>query len=280
MIRIPYSPTHKYWFRHPKATTYLCPRYRILMPSVNVEKVDERWTPTTVQTAFVLHASDPRSSTISVDLPLLNLGWTFTLSLTPEHSQVHENPKKRQIKRNGNWIPVAFSFRRHDSTIPWSKTSLHAQLSLAVEQPQVQCTPSSVLAGESPDTVGSNAIPLATFNVVLADTPSFKLSLTTPCALSSLHPHKISLTLTVSDCPLANGLFEACSGTAHETQVQAQFAKLRGDRLLSRSLTTGKPFDVKFLANSTRFPSGNTVEPLPTYISLSVLEGHINPSSC
>jgi len=252
------------------------------MPSVNVEKLEERWTPTTVQTAFILRASDPRSSTISVDLPLLNLGWTFALSLTAEHSQVHENPKKKQIKRNGNWIPVAFSFRRHDGTVRWNNTSLHAQLELAVEQPQVQCTPSSVPAGECipPDTVGSNAMPLAlaTFKVVLANTPSFELPLTTPCALSSLHPHKISLTLTISDCPLANGLFEACSGTAYQTQVQAQFAKLRGDRFLSRSLTTGKPFDIKFLANSTR-SSGNTVEPLPTYTSLSVLEGHINPSS-
>jgi len=79
--------------------------------------------------------------------------------------------------------------------------------------------------------------------------------------------------VTISNCPLPNGLFQARFCTVNEAQVQTQLFRQSGDILLSRSLATGKLFDVKFLTFST---SGNTGRPLLTYASLSVLEEHVN----
>jgi hypothetical protein len=125
--------------------------------------------------------------------------------------------------------------------------------------------------------VGSNLTPLGTMNVVLAQTSSLELPTTTRCTISSLQRNKVWLTVTISECPFANGLFQARSGSVNQAEVQAQLVRQSGDRLLSRSLATGKLFDVKFLTFST---SGDTGRLLPTYASLSVLEGHVNLSSC
>jgi hypothetical protein len=226
---------------------------------MKVQKLEERWTPTTVQTAFVFH-SLPSKSRVSIDFPLPNLGWTFTLSLT-----------SKNVLGDGRckWIPAKFSFRQQGSAIPWGSTSIHAQLSLAVEQkdcgsvasPAEECTPHNDM--------GSNLISLGTMNVVLAQTSSLELPTTTRCTVSSLRPNKVWLTVTISECPLANGLFQASSGPVNEAEVQAQLVRQSG----SRSLATGKLFDVKFLTFST---SGNTGRLLPTYASLSVLKEHVN----
>ena len=282
------------------------------MPSTTVEILEERWTPTAVQTTFVFHSlpSRPQSGGASIDLPLLNLGWTFTLSLTPE-----KNTAKRQATSRGsvkpvtrNWIPATFSFRQHNNAIPWGNTSVHAQLTLGEEctpSPHNSMgsnltppgamnvasaqTPSSELpttvyepdcpAGESAshNNTGSNLTLLGTMSVVLAQTSSLELPITTRCTISSLRPNKVWLIVTISDCPLAKGLFQARSGTINEAEVQAQLVRQSGDILLNRSLATGKFFDVKFLTFST---SGNTGRPLPTYASLSVLEEHVDLSSC
>jgi len=110
----------------------------------------------------------------------------------------------------------------------------------------------------------------------LAQTSSLELPTTTRCTISSLQRNKVWLTVTISECPFANGLFQARSGSVNQAEVQAQLVRQSGDRLLSRSLATGKLFDVKFLTFST---SGDTGRLLPTYASLSVLEGHVNLSS-
>ena len=243
--------------------------------------LEERWTPTTVETAFVLSLpSRPltQSGGISIDLPLVNLGWTFALSLTPVNWQpeiLAKGPgKKRPGKPLGkpvkpkecNWIPTTFSFRRHTSAIPWGNTSIDAQLSL-----QGECTP------ESPhNSIGSNLTPFGTMNVVLAQTSSLEVP-TTCCTISSLQRTEVRLTVTISECPLVNGLFQARSGPVNESEVKAQLVRQSGDRVLSRSLATGKLFDVKFLTFST---SGNTGRLLPTHASLFVLEEHVNLSSC
>ncbi|KAI9569722.1 hypothetical protein HD554DRAFT_508207 [Boletus coccyginus] len=130
------------------------------------------------------------------------------------------------------------------------------------------------------DNIGSKSTPLGTMKVVLAHTPSLKVPLRTPPILSSLQPNKVWLNVTISDCPLAGGLFQVRSfGHVNEGEVQARLVRQSGDRVLSQSLTTGKLFDVEFLTPSTRSPSGNTGKPLPTYTSLVVLEEHVNLSS-
>jgi hypothetical protein len=305
------------------------------MPSTTAEILEERWLPTTVQTAFVLSLpSKPQSGDISIDLPLLNLGWSFALSLTgiPEQNAAKGRHKKvKSVKISDKWIPETFSFHQHSSTVPWGNTSIHAQLSLGEEctlhgnmgsnltplgstmnavlartsslelpaedpcigtgsttAPAEESTPydgmGSTTLGCCPaevstphNDVGSNLTPLGTMNVVLAQTSSLELPTTTRCTISSLQRNKVWLTVTISECPFANGLFQARSGSVNQAEVQAQLVRQSGDRLLSRSLATGKLFDVKFLTFST---SGDTGRLLPTYASLSVLEGHVNLSSC
>ncbi|KAN0091210.1 hypothetical protein V8E55_004776 [Tylopilus felleus] len=102
------------------------------------------------------------------------------------------------------------------------------------------------------------------------------LNLTTPFTIPPHERNKIWLSVTISKCPLVNGLFDARLGPIDEAKVQEQLVRQSGDRVLSRSLTTGKLFDVKFLTNPTRSPLGN---PLPTYASLSVLKKHVDLSS-
>lgn len=240
----------------------------IMLSQVTVEKVEERWTATTIQAAFVFHfpsksklKSVSSPGAISINLPLLHLGWTFALSLTPERSV--------PTKRVANWILTAFSFRQHGSAIHWGSTSICAQLSLGEE-----CTPHNSV-------MGSNLTPLGTMNVVLARTPALDLALP-PCTVQSSLPVKVWLSVTISECPL--GLFEVRSGLVSEAEVQTQLLRQSCGRLLSRSLAngfTGKLFDVKFLAFPTRFTSGSTGVPLQTRASLCVLEEHVNLSeSC
>ncbi|KAF8556334.1 hypothetical protein OG21DRAFT_655968 [Imleria badia] len=252
------------------------PHHSIMLCRMKVEKVEERWSTTTIQTAFVFHSTSktvplallPKSGAISIDLPLPHLGWTFTLSLTPEHPHKIRSRFRHKIERTyaGNWIPAAFSFRQHGRAVRWGNTSICAQLSLGKE-----CIPHN--------NMGSNSTLLGTMNVVLEHTPAFELPLTTPCTISSLPPNKVWLSVTISDCPLADGLFEVRSGLDNEAKIQAQLVRQSGDRVLSRSLGTGQLFDVKFLAFSTRSTSGNAGVPLPTYASLTVLEEHVNLSS-
>lgn len=202
-----------------------------------------------------------------MDLPLLNLGWTFALSSkTPQKFGARTGGKPLTQSRPYNWIPAAFSFRRYDSKIPWGNTSMHAQLSLLMD------------GGGTP---GSNPTPLGlgTMKVVLAHTPSAEVPLTKSCTLSSLQPAKVSLTVTISECPFANGLFQAVSSQITEAGVHVGLIRQYADCLLSRSLATGKLFDVKFLTRSTRSTSGNTGQLFQTYASLSVLEKHVNLSS-
>ncbi|KAF8556333.1 hypothetical protein OG21DRAFT_1521141 [Imleria badia] len=130
--------------------------------------------------------------------------------------------------------------------------------------------------------MGSNATPLGSMNVTLAHTPALDIPLTAPCTISkSSLPVKVWLSVTISGCPLPNGLFEARSRLVPEAEAQVQLVRQSCDRLLSRSLAngfTGKLFDVKFLSFSTCSTSGNTREPLTTYASLCVLEEHLNLS--
>lgn len=232
------------------------------MSSTTVEILEERWSSTTIQTAFVFSLpSRSQPGDISINLPLLNLGWTFALSLTGTPG---EKRSKKSIRSVKNWIPANFSFRQHSSAIPWGNTSIHAQLSLGEE-----CNPHNDM--------GSNLTPLGTMNVVLAQTASLELPATTRCTISSIQRNKVWLTVTISECPLPNGLFQARSGPVNEAELQARLVRQSGDRLLSRSLATGKLFDVKFLTFSA---SGNTGKLLPTYASFSVLEEHVNLLSC
>ena len=230
------------------------------------KQLEERWTPTSIQTAFALRLpnSIPKSGAVSIDLPLLNLGWTFALSFTPEHlqktQQQGDKHKHKHKKRayDGNWIPAEFSFRQHRSAIHWENTSICAQISLE----------------------GDNTPPLGTMNAVLAHTPALNLPLAPSCTISPLEPNKVWLSVSISECPLADGLFGVRSGLVNEAEIHAQLVRRSGDRVLSRSLATGKLFDVKFLASSTSSTSANTEVSLPTYASLSVLEEHVNLSSC
>ena len=248
---------------------------------MTVEKLEERWTLTTVQTAFAFPSlpSKPHSGGITIDLPLPNLGWTFSLLLTPD-------PERRARKglksvQRCNWIPTAFSFRQQGSAILWGNTSIHAQLLpvLAVDQHVCGSPAARAEVCAPPIDMSNNSTLLGTMKVALAQTTSLEVPLSTACAL--LKFNKLWLTVTISDCPLANGLFRACSGPVNEAEVQGQLVRRSGDRLLSRSLATGKLFDVKFLT-STRLnsTSGNTGRLLPTYASLSVLEEHVKISSC
>ncbi|KAF8545665.1 hypothetical protein OG21DRAFT_1492076 [Imleria badia] len=176
-----------------------------------VEKVEERWSATTIQTAFVFDiTSISVSSAISIHLPLLHLGWTFALSLTPELQERPVKKGSKQIKRyTGNWIPAVFSFRQHGSAICWGNTSICAQLSLGKE-----FTPHDVM--------GSNSTPLGTMNFVLAHTSALKLPLTMPHTISSLQPDKIWLSVTISECPLVGGLFQVRAGLVNEAEIRAK----------------------------------------------------------
>ena len=228
------------------------------MPVI-VELLEERWTPTTIQTAFAFHSLPSTPSGTSINLPLSNLGWTFTLSLTPVKtgaSWAHNRDRQPGVRRVRHWIPAVFSFRRHDIAIGWGNTSINARLSLGEEY-------SSSLLGA--------------MDVVLTETLMSSLNLTTPFTIPPHERNKIWLSVTISKCPLVNGLFDARLGPIDEAKVQEQLVRQSGDRVLSRSLTTGKLFDVKFLTNPTRSPLGN---PLPTYASLSVLKKHVDLSSC
>ncbi|KAF8444676.1 hypothetical protein L210DRAFT_3642926 [Boletus edulis BED1] len=233
--------------------------------------VEERWTPTTIQTTFVLPESKLRKvstdSNISINLPFpKTLGWTFALSLSVKRL------KKLGRSSTGYYYPMAFSFRRHDSAIPWGRTSICAQLSLAVKQPQ-STDPEH---GSHPATsVDAAEEPLGTIELVLEDTSSVEVPITTPHNLSILPPNKICLTVTISDCALPDGLFQARSRPFNKVGTQAHLVQ-QGCDLLSRLLATGKPFDVKFLTPSTRSTSGKTGDPLPTYASLSVVEEHVD----
>ena len=293
------------------------------MSSITAQKLEERWTPTTIQTAFNIFGSLPSmppSSDIIIGLPLLNLGWTFSLSLTREEKSSQKKVIKKGLKGRASsytWRPVAFSFRQHGSAIRWRNASIRAKLWLGGScPPPPPGTINTILAdapslgvparGDCPshgdlrprpggnDVVlagipllavpgdcppHGNTLLLGTINAVLAHTPSLEVPLTTLHAISSLQP-QVWLTVTLSDCPFAHGLFEAHLGPVYEAQAEAQLVRQSSDRLLSRSLTTGKLFDVKFLARSTRSTSGNDGEPLPTYASLAVLAGHVNISSC
>ena len=231
---------------------------------MRVDKLDEQWTPTTVHATFVLPQLPPctlKSPRFSIKLPLLNLGWAFVLSLAPKRTQPAGGGKIRLKKKAlTQWIPAAFSFHRRDSNVPWGNTSMNAQLSLATEH---------TLSGDSDPTS------LGTIIAVLAQTPSVELPLTTSYKLSS--QQRITLTLTISECPFANGLFEAISSHGSETAAQTQSVRQSGDRVLSQSLATEKPSDVKFLSFST---PGRPGKLLPTYTSLFVLEEHLNRSDC
>ncbi|KAG8213995.1 hypothetical protein J3R82DRAFT_10745 [Butyriboletus roseoflavus] len=257
--------------------------------TMTVEKLEERWTPTTVQATYVFCPEQPSSSgsgRISVNFPLLNLGWSFALSLAPafESFKASRTLKggrggKRQTTKPlacNQWIPSAFSFRRDSSKISWGKTSMQAQLSLVMEQ--YDCGDASRLDECTPQNVGSNSTPLGTMKVVLAHTCSMDVPLTTSCTLPLHQLTKVSLTVTISECPFADGLFET---SHHETEAQAWawLVKQSGDRLLSRILTTGKLSSVKFLTSSTRSTPGHTGKLLTTYASLPVLEEHVNLSS-
>lgn len=251
--------------------------------SITVEKLEERWTPTTVQTTFVFSSQSPSSGsgrTISVNIPLLNIGWAFALSLDSEsHGKIlgtaHRRKKGTTVTKPCNWIPVTFSFCRDSSKISWGKTSMHAQLSLTMEQHDL---------GDASDVctlrnVGSNSeTPLGTMEVVLADTCSVEVPLTTSCTLSLHQLTKGSLSVTISDCPFANGLFQT-SCRVNDAEAQAWLVKRSGDRFLSRTLTTGKLSYVKFLTSSTRPTPGYTGKLFTTYASLSILEEHVNPPS-
>ena len=233
------------------------------MPSNNMQadKLEERCTPTTIRATFALRDL-PSCSTvsrgISIHLPLLNFGWTFALSLASRRFVTSDGRRSNSSK----WAPQAFSFRQHDSKIPWGNTSMQAQLSLATEP-------------ENGIGIENDSTSLGTINVVLAHTPSAELPLTTSYKLSSRRPTTVWLTVTISECPFAKGLFQARSYLDSETEAQTRLARQSGDRVLSRSLTTGKLFDVKFLS-STCAISGNAGKLLPTYASLSVLEKHVN----
>lgn len=152
---------------------------------------------------------------------------------------------------------------------------MHAQLSLTMgkhthEDASDECTLRNM---------GSNSeTPLGTMEVVLADTCSMKVPLTTSCTLSLHQLTKGSLSVTISNCPFANGLFQT-SCRVNDAEAQAWLAKRSGDRLLSRTLMTGKLPYVKFLTSSTRTTPGYTGKLSTTYASLSVLEEHINLSS-
>ena len=268
---------------------------------MKVELLDERWTPASIQTTLAFH-SLPRtlgSGGVSIDLPLLNLGWTFTLSFKPTRYSTKRYKGKRgggPAKSCTDWIPERFSFRQDTSQnkIDWGNTSIHAQISLvqAVEQPQHHTeslgefpqyaeprTQDAASANDCPGD-GSDMTLLATMKIVsVAGTPSLDLPVEKSCTISSLRPHKVQLTVTISDCPLPSGLFGARFGATSEARSQTQLVRQNGERLLSRSLATGKFFDVKFMTPSAR-SSGITGKPLPTYASLSVLEEHVNPSSC
>ena len=241
---------------------------------MQADKLDEQWTPTTVHTTFVLPqlpSCTARSPRFSIELPLLNLGWAFVLSLAPERTQPagggKKGPKYRastQATQSYKWISAAFSFHRRDSNVPWGNTSMHAQLSLAAE-PVVD----SIFGSSNPTSLG-------TIIAVLAQTPSVELPLTS-YKLSS--QQRIKLTLTISECPFANGLFGAISAN-HGSETEAktlQVVRQSRDRVLSQSLATGKLFDIKFLSFSTPGKPGKF---LPTYTSLFVLEEHLNHSDC
>ncbi|KAF8134620.1 hypothetical protein EV363DRAFT_1213975 [Boletus edulis] len=239
--------------------------------------VEERWTPTTIQTTFVLLAeSELRevsitgeklkisiAGSISINLPFPRiLGWTFALSVK----------RLKKVGRGSTCYPMVFSFCRHNSAIPWGRTSICAQLSLAVKQPQ-STDPEH---GSHPATsVDAAEEPLGTIELVLEDTSSVEVPITTPHNLSILPPNKICLTVTISDCALPDGLFQARSRPFNKVGTQAHLVQ-QGCDLLSRLLATGKPFDVKFLTPSTRSTSGKTGDPLPTYASLSVVEEHVD----
>ena len=246
---------------------------------MQAKKLEERWTPTTIHATFALPDLPSHIATtsrgISVHLPLLNLGWTFTLSLAPERFEAGKKKIGGSVIKKGSklykcqWVPSIFSFRRDDSKIPWGNTSMHAQLSLEHDcddsaLSEEECTP------HASDLIG-------TIKVVLGCTPSAEYPLPTSCKLSSSHqPTRVWLTVTIQQCPFPDGLFQASSNHGSETEAQTQLARQSGDRVLSRSLATGKLFDVKFLSFSTRLTSGNTGKLLPTYASLSVLEKHVN----
>ncbi|KAF8444675.1 hypothetical protein L210DRAFT_3642925 [Boletus edulis BED1] len=240
------------------------------MPSIQARMVEERWTPTTIQTAFVLPESELRKVSIdinsSINLPFpKTLGWTFALSVK----------RLKNLGRSSTYYPMAFSFRRHDSAIPWGRTSICAQLSLAVKQPQSTDPEHDYHPATSVDAAEE---PLGTIELVLADTPSVQVPITTRRKVSIRPPNKVCLTVTVSDCALPDGFFQARSSPISEGGTQAHLVRQGCDHLSSRSLATGKPFDVKFLTPSTRSTSGKTGDPLPTYASLSVVEEHVDLS--
>ena len=263
---------------------------------MEVELLDERWTPTSIQTTLAFH-SLPRTlepGNISIDFPLLNLGWTFALLLKPTGYSMKYYPEYEQARSWIDWIPQRFSFRQDTSSqnkIDWGNTSIHAQISLvqAVEQPQrytespdafPQCAEhraqGTASANDCPGE-GSDMTPLATMKIAsVVDTPSLNLPLRKSCIISSMRSNKVQLTVTISDCPFPGGLFGARLGATSEARYQMQLVRQSGERLLSRSLATGKFFDVKFMTPSARSSTG---KPLPTYASLSVLEEHVNPSS-
>ncbi|KAI9569720.1 hypothetical protein HD554DRAFT_2038050 [Boletus coccyginus] len=137
------------------------------MPVV-VRTLEEGYTPTTVEAAFVFHPLPPNK---------------------------------------------AFSFSQHGSPTR-GNTSIHAQLSLAVEQYDCdlaeECTPLGAME---------------------AHTSLLKVPLETLCILPP-QPNKVWLNATISDCPLANGLLEARSDPANDPEVRAQLIRQSGgDRL-------------------------------------------------
>ncbi|KAG6375427.1 hypothetical protein JVT61DRAFT_2984 [Boletus reticuloceps] len=226
------------------------------MPSIQARIVEERWTPTTIQTAFVLPESKLRKvsttgSCISINLPFpRNLGWTFTLSVK----------RLKKVGRTSTYCPVTFSFRRHDdSAIPWGSTSICARLSLqvAVKQPQ----PTDLECNSHPVTsIDAKEEPFGTIKLVLADTPSVQVPIKTRSNLSIFPPNEVCLTVTISDCALPDGFFQARSSPP-----------ITCDR---------KTFRREVLDPSTRPTSGKSGDPLPTYASLSVVEEHVDISSC
>ena len=251
---------------------------------MQADKLDEQWTPTTVHATFVLPqlpSCTARSPRFSIELPLLNLGWAFVLSLAPERTQPAGGGKKgskyrasTQATQSYKWISAAFSFHRRDSNVPWGNTYMHAQLSLTTES-AVGSVFGFTTTGTA--TTSSDSTSLGPIIAVLAQTPSVELPLTTSYKLSS--QQRITLTLTISECPFANGLFGAISAN-HGSETEAktlQLVRQSSDRVLSQSLATGKLFDIKFLSFSTPGKPGKF---LPTYTSLFVLEEHLNHSDC
>ncbi|KAG9316685.1 hypothetical protein JVU11DRAFT_2745 [Chiua virens] len=262
---------------------------------VRAEKLEEQWTSTTIQAAFTFRLTSPKSSSFSIDLPLPHLGWSFALSLSPLSLKQSRGPTRKKERTTDTRVyvsdriastydctPVRFSFRQDGNSNPWGDTSLQAQLSLASFQHNAADTTST---SETEGTTQNNMnydsarMPLGTLQAVLSRDSLMVLPLTTVGSISLQQPIKIWLNVMISGCPFSNGFFRFdFANHVHEADAHTQLVRQCGDRLLTRSLATGKHFDVKFLTSPTR--TGKTKKLHASYASLFVLEQKVDlPSS-